>query len=145
MIRKAAPKDVDAIIGVLKSTKLGSEVWAGDEKWARKALEECLDLKHYAFLVAEQDHKIVGFIDYCTFPSFWEGVPQGIINHLFVLPAFQGKDVGTMLLKAVIRQADAQGLSELHVSTERENIRARQLYAKHGFTEERLLLERTRK
>ena len=145
IVRKATPKDIDAILEVLKSTKLGTEAWTGNEKWTRKALTECLNLKNYVLLVAEYKQKIVGLIDYCVYPSFWEGINQGIINHLFVHSAFQGKGVGTLLIRTVIKEADAEGLGELHVSTERENTKALRLYAKYGFTEERLLLERTGK
>lgn len=145
LVRKATRKDIDAIIEVLKSTKLGIEAWAGDEEWARKALKECLNMENYVLLVAEYNQRIVGFIDCCVYPSFWEGAYQGIINHLFVLPAFQSKGAGAMLVKAVVKEADAKGLGELHVSTERENVKARQLYAKYGFAEERLLLERAGK
>lgn len=95
------------------------------------------------FLVAEYNQRIVGFIDCCVYPFFWEGVYQGIINHLFVHSTLQGKGVGAMLVKAVVKEADARRLGELHVSTERENVKARRFYAKYGFTEERLLLERT--
>jgi len=143
-VRKAKRKDINSIIQVLKSTKLGKEVWAGNEKWMKKALEGCLDLTNYVLLVAERDRMIIGFIDCCVYPSFWEGANQGIINHLFVHSAFQGSGAGTMLVKAIIERADAERLGELHVSTERENAKARRLYAKHGFTEERLLLERVR-
>lgn len=145
VVRKATRKDVDGIIEVLKSTKLGAEAWAGDEKWAREALEGCLSLENYVLLVAEYEQRIVGFVDCCVYPSFWEGAYQGIINHLFVHPAFQGKGAGALLIQAVVEEADAKGLGELHVSTERENVKARRLYAKYGFTEERLLLERAGK
>jgi ribosomal protein S18 acetylase RimI-like enzyme len=143
VVRKATPKDVYGIIDVLKSTKLGTEAWEGNEKWTRKTLEECLNLERYVLLVAECNQKIVGFIDYCIYPSFWEGAYEGIINHLFVKSDFQSIGAGNNLVKAVIEEADAQRLSELHVSTERENTKARRLYAKYGFTKERLLLERT--
>jgi ribosomal protein S18 acetylase RimI-like enzyme len=145
IVRKATHKDIGAILEVLKSTKLGTEAWAGNEKWTRKALKECLTLENYVLLVAEYSQKIVGFIDYCVYPSFWEGANQGIINHLFVHSAFQGKGAGTLLIKTAIREADAQGLGELHVSTVRRNTKALRLYAKYGFKEERLLLERTGK
>lgn len=144
-VRKATRKDTGAILEVLKSTKLGTEAWAGNEKWTRRALKEYLNLENYVLLVAEYSQRIVGFIDYCVYPSFWEGINQGIINHLFVHSAFQGKGIGALLIKTVIKEADAEGLGELHVSTERENTKARRLYVKYGFTEERLLLERTGK
>jgi len=142
VVRKATRKDIEAIIEVLKSTKLGAEAWAGDEKWTRKTLKECLNLENYVLWVAEYDQRIVGFVDCCVYPSFWESVYQGIINHLFVHSAFQDKGAGALLIQAVVEEADAKKLGELHVSTERENVKARRLYAKYGFTEERLLLER---
>jgi len=142
IVRKATSQDADGIIEVLKSAKLGTETWAGNQGWTRKALNDFLNLKNYTLFVAASDRKVVGFIDYCAFPSFWEGSKQGTINHLFVTPAFQSKGLGAMLLQAVIEQACAEGLGELHVSTEPENIRARRLYARFGFTTVRLLLER---
>lgn len=144
-VRKAARKDIGAIIEVLKSTKLGMNAWVGNEKWTRKTLKQVLNLDNYVLLVAEHDQKIVGFIDCCVYPSFWDGANQGIINHLFVNSVFQTKGAGAMLLKTVIKEADTRRLDELHVSTERENIKAQRLYARAGFTEERLLLERTGK
>lgn len=142
-IRKATTKNIDAIINVLKSTKLSNEAWEGDEKWVKKALEKALDAKTYILLVAIYNHKIVGFIDYVVFPSLWECADQGMINHLFVHETFQGKGVGARLIKSVVERADAEGLGEVHVSTGWENTRAKRLYGKFGFTEEQLLLERS--
>ena len=141
VVRKAIRKDVDCIIDVLKSTKLDNKLWEGDERWTRKAIVNCLNSNHL-LLVAEVSGRIVGFVSCCVFPSFWEGEYQGLIGDFFVHPAFQGRGVGDVLLKALVEQADAAGVGELHVSTEAENTRARGLYAKFGFTEERLLLER---
>lgn len=47
LVRRATRKDIDAIIEVLKSAKLGTEAWASNEKWTRKALKECLNLENY--------------------------------------------------------------------------------------------------
>lgn len=144
-IRKATRQDAGGIIKVLKTAKLDTEKWTGDPKWTREALNKFLDLENYTLFVAEYEGKVIGFLDCCVFPSFWEGSKQGIINHLFATPAFQGMGVGALLLQAVIEQADAEELGELHVSTERENVKAQRLYAKYGFNEERLLLERARR
>lgn len=144
VVRKATSKDVEGIVDVLKSSKLDEETWTGDEKWVKKALQEFLENEAYEVLVAERYHKIVGFIDYLVFPSFWEGISQGLINHLFVHADFQSKGVGARLVEAIVKCADAEDIGEMHVSTEWENTRARRLYGKFGFTEERLLLERSR-
>jgi ribosomal protein S18 acetylase RimI-like enzyme len=142
VIREATSKDAEGIIDVLKRTKLSREIWEGDEKWTKKALRKTLATENYVLLVAEVNQRIVGFIDYVIYPSFWECTYQGLINDLFVHEVFQGKGVGGKLIEAVVQRADASGLGELHVSTGWENARARRLYAKHGFTEEQPLLER---
>ena len=144
VVRKATSKDVEGIVNVLKSAKLGDEVWTGDEKWVEKALWESLKNETCTVFVAECDHKIVGFIDWLVFPSFWEGSSQGLINHLFVHADFQGRGVGASLVEAVVGRADAESIGEMHVSTGWENAKARRFYAKYGFTEEHLLLERSR-
>jgi ribosomal protein S18 acetylase RimI-like enzyme len=145
VIRKAHAEDAKGIIDVLKSTRLSGETWSGEEEWTKKTLRKTLITENLGFLVAEINKRIVGFVDYAIFPSFWECEYQGLISDLFVHQAFHGKGVGEKLIETVVRRADAAQLGELHVSTGRENLRARRLYAKYGFTEEQPLLERTGK
>jgi ribosomal protein S18 acetylase RimI-like enzyme len=145
VIRQAANKDLEGVIDVLRSTKLFEEVWKGDKKWVKKALQKSLTIENSAFLVAEINQRVVGFVDYVVYPSFWECEHQGLINDLFVHEAFQGKGVGGKLIEAVVKRADVLGLGELHVSTGWENTRAQRLYAKHGFVEEQPSLERARR
>lgn len=136
VIREASSDDVNGIIEVLKTSYLQ------DEAWARKALEKLSAIKNYVILVAELDRKIVGFIDYYILPSIWEKWNEATINYLFVHKNYQGRGVGSKLLKEVIKQTDKMGIMELHVGTEKENKRAIRLYKKHGFRKEYLLLER---
>ena len=145
VIREAVNKDLEGVIDVLKSTKISEEIWKGDEKWVKKTLQKSLTTENSAFLVAEINQRIVGFVNYVIYPSFWECENQGLINDLFVHEAFQGKGIGGKLIEVVVERADARGLGELHVSTGWENTKARRLYAKHGFIEEQPSLERARK
>jgi len=145
VIREATTKDAEGIIDVLKQTRLSKEIWKGDEKWTKEALQKTLTTKNYGLLVAEINQRIVGFVNYVIYPSFWECAWQGLVNDLFVHEAFQGKGVGGKLIEAVVQCADASGFNELHVSTGKENERARRLYTKYGFTEDQPLLERARK
>ena len=136
VIREASSDDVNGIIEVLKTSYLQ------DEAWARKALEKLLATENYVILVAELDGKIVGFIDYYILPSVWEKWNEATINYLFIDKEYQGRGIGSKLLKEVIKQTDKMRIMELHVGTEKENKRAIRLYKKHGFRKEYLLLER---
>ena len=136
VIREALSDDVNGIIEVLKTSYLQ------DEAWARKALEKLLATENYVILVAELDRKIVGFIDYYILPSVWEKWNEATINYLFIHKDYQGRGIGSKLLREVIKQTDKMGIMELHVGTEKENKRAIHLYKKHGFLKEYLLLER---
>ncbi|MCK5593602.1 GNAT family N-acetyltransferase, partial [Candidatus Bathyarchaeota archaeon] len=75
-------------------------------------------------------------------PSVWEKGNEATINYLFIHKDYQGRGIGSKLLKEVIKQTDKMGIMELHVGTEKENKRAIRLYKKHGFLKEYLLLER---
>jgi len=136
VIREASIDDVNGIIEVLKT------IYLQDEAWARKALEKLLATENYVILVAELDREIVGFIDYYVLPSVWEKWNEATINYLFIHKDYQGRGIGSKLLKEVIKQTDKMEIMELHVGTEKENKRAIRLYKKHGFLKEYLLLER---
>ena len=143
IVREATAKDSVGIIKVLLSTKLVEETWNGDEIFVTESLQKRLSNQQFTVLVAEFNSSIVGFIDCAVFPSFWECQKQGLIVDLFVLPAYQGKGVGSKLLETLVKKADAENIAELHVSTEIGNIKAQRLYRKFGFTGEQFLLERS--
>jgi len=142
LVRKATEKDMEGIVKVLESAKLEQETWKGNVKWAKKALQSSLSDKNYVVLLAECNSSIDGFITCMFFPSFWEGGKQGMIIDLFVRHIGQNKGVGSKLLIAITELAKVEGIAEMHVSTENINEKARKLYERYGFTEQRLLLER---
>ncbi len=136
IIREATNKDVGGIIDVLKT------IYLQDAAWAEGAIKRLLATENYVILVAELDGKLVGFIDYYFLPSIWEKWNEATINNLFVHKDYQGKGVGSRMLKEVIKRADDIEIMELHVGTEKDNQRAIRLYKNHGFLQEHLLLER---
>ena len=136
VVREAKNEDIEGIIGVLKTADLQ------DEAWTKEALRKLLTTKNYTILVAELDGKIVGFIDYYVLPSVWERWNEATINYFFVHKDYQGKGIGSRLLNGVIKGTDGMEIVELHVGTEKDNNRAIDLYRKHGFVKEYLLLQR---
>ena len=141
IVRKASCKDVEGIIGVLTSISLNEEKWRAKAAFVAENLK---DLGEAIALVAEFKSSIIGFIDCIIFPSFWEGQKQGLTADFFVRDEYQAKGVGSKLLEALVKCAEAQNVAELHVSTGWKNAKARKFYGKYGFTEEQLLLERCR-
>ncbi|HUJ84470.1 MAG TPA: GNAT family N-acetyltransferase [Candidatus Acidoferrales bacterium] len=141
IVRKASSKDATGIISVLTSTSLGEEKCRTKTAFVTENLK---DLGRVIVLVAEFNSSIIGFVDCIVFPSFWEGQKQGLIADFFVRDKYQAQGVGSKLLEALVKWAEAQNVAELHVSTGWKNAKARKFYDKHGFTEEQLLLERCR-
>lgn len=138
IIREAVNKDIEGIIGVLKT------IYLQDVAWAKRAMKKLLATENYVVLVAVLDDQIVGFIDYYILPSIWEKWNEATINNLFIHKDYQGKGIGSRLLEEVIKRTDEIGIVELHVETEKDNESAISLYKKHGFLKEYLLLERVK-
>jgi ribosomal protein S18 acetylase RimI-like enzyme len=141
IVRKATKKDADGIIELLGSTKLGRETWNGNKIWAKSTLQYSVNKKHNVILVAEYGSSVIGFINCIVFHSFWECEKQAMITDFFVDCAYRGKGVGSKLLEKITKLADAQHISEIHVSIETDNARAKKLYGKYGFERARCLLE----
>jgi ribosomal protein S18 acetylase RimI-like enzyme len=139
IIRKAANKDIEGVIEVLKT------IYLQDIAWAKRAIKKLLATENYVILVAESEDRIVGFIDYYILPSIWEKWNEATINNLFIHKNYQGRGIGSRLLEEVIKRTDEIGIVELHVGTEKDNERAIRLYKRRGFLKEYLLLERVRK
>jgi len=138
VIREAVSRDIEGIIEVFKAVRLQ------DESWARSAVQRLLATPNYIMFVAELDGMIVGYIDYYVLPSIWEKWNEATINYLFIHKDYQRRGIGSKLLEEVVRQADKEGIVELHVATEKGNEQAIRLYKKHGFLKEHVLLERVR-
>jgi ribosomal protein S18 acetylase RimI-like enzyme len=96
---------------------------------------------NYVLLVADADGKIIGFIDHWVINDFVHGGKLGCIQNLYVSPEYRRKGVGSTLLKEMIKRAKANGVLEIHVSTEFDNKDAIEFYRKQGFPEEHLQLE----
>jgi ribosomal protein S18 acetylase RimI-like enzyme len=140
VISKASEKDAANIVEVLENA------WfLHDKKWTKEALRKLISMKNYVLLVAKTNNRVIGLIDFFVVPSLSEKWNEARILNFFVHKDFQGKGVGSKLLKAVTKLADEMGIAELFVETTKDNEKAIQFYRKHGFTNEYLLLERVEK
>ena len=81
-------------------------------------------------IVAKRGEETVG---YCL---FWIVSGQCEIHRIGVKREFQGKGIGSLLIKAVIDLCKRGGISEVLLEVSEENERALNLYRKFGFFEE---------
>lgn len=82
-----------------------------------------------AFLVAEEDGRVVGFADFSSLPG-----GEAELAAIYVLPASQGRGLGSRLLEAGLGRLPA--VSKIRVGVERENAAARGFYESRSFVEE---------
>jgi GNAT superfamily N-acetyltransferase len=97
---------------------------------------------NYFLYVAEEERRLLGFVDLWVFPDFGHGGKMGIIQNLFVDRTFRRRGIGDLLMGRVTRRASELKVKELHVWTAFRNSAAISHYRKHGFTRRSLLLER---
>jgi [ribosomal protein S18]-alanine N-acetyltransferase len=103
----------------------------GEEAWSRQMLEAELAQqpasRHY--LVADDDGLIVGYAGLLTAGS------QADVLTIAVALDRWGEGSGTALLEALLAEAARRGCTEVFLEVRTDNVRAQQLYRRHGFTE----------
>jgi GNAT superfamily N-acetyltransferase len=138
MVRPAKPSDVRVLVG-LADKLIPGEAAVSDRI---RVLTRTLRRSDYSLYVAEEERRLLGFVDLWVFPDFAHGGKMGIIQNLFVDRRFRRRGIGDLLMRRVMRRASHLKLKELHVWTAFRNRAAISLYRKHRLTGKSLLLER---
>ena len=68
-------------------------------------------------------------------PSLYSDANEGYLAELYVVPERRGRGLGQALLEATVATARAGGADTLNVNTSMDDLEARALYAKLGFTD----------
>jgi len=92
-------------------------------------------------LLARDKNAVVGFVNFTTRRTIIHPGLSGLIDELVVSRSHQGMGIGKNLLLAAIEKCRELGCSEVEVSTEKSNTRAREFYRRCGFEENAVLLE----
>jgi ribosomal protein S18 acetylase RimI-like enzyme len=111
------------------------------EQAARNCREMLQDPAHH-MLVARENDRILGFINFNTRKTILHPHESGLIDELIVSKSSRGTGIGRQLILAVIEECRKLGCSEVEVSTEKSNRNARRFYQACGFEEEGVLLEK---
>lgn len=96
-----------------------------DDEKQRVRLEN--KLRDLRFRIIELDAYAVGAL------ASTEREDHVFLNEMLILPAFQGRGIGSVVLRLELRDAQAKG-KPLRLHTARLN-RAQELYRRHGFRE----------
>jgi len=100
------------------------KLWGWDEEWQwQNFTSECASA---ATCVIEVDDLIAGYIQVLDRES------QIYLQNIAIAPAFQGKGIGTMLLKGLQSKATARKVP-VHLGVFRTNTPAQGLYKRLGF------------
>ena len=102
--------------------------------------EDCPQLRHEdGFIVAEMNRQIVGFFVITTHNNYpwWDRNVKAWyeIVELHVYHELWRRGIGTQLVLKALEYAKTKGVDAVYVVTGEDNVRARGLYLKCGFTE----------
>lgn len=120
-LRRMTLRDIDNVLVV--------ERRAFTAPWSRQAfLTELLDNHFARYIVAEANHRIVGYA------GVWLIVDEGHITNIAVDPDFRGIHLGESLLRALMAVCGANGGRRMTLEVRVSNDVAQNLYRKLGFT-----------
>lgn len=125
-LRGITADDKDFIYEVKKLSifEYVDKIWGWDEEYQIKDFEN--DFDNYIFKIIVVDEKDVGFI------QIDESIDSINIIEIHIIPEYQGKGIGSSILKNIIERAN--NISKIvKIGCFKDNIRARNLYERLGF------------
>lgn len=119
MIREMRPDDVCPLKEVYFQTRSQTFSWLSKNDIGLDDFEQ--DIEGERIWVAELEEKIIGFI------SVWE--PENFIHHLFVLPEYAGRQIGSKLMSVCMQNIGRPA----KLKCVSENTKALQFYRSRGW------------
>jgi GNAT superfamily N-acetyltransferase len=142
LVREATKSDLPAIGKLLEDLANAMDSTEGiDTEIAVKNYERLLNDAGSYFLVAARERTPVGFINFTIRQTILHQNPSALIDELVVAEEHRGKGVGKQLVQAAIEKCRRLRCSEVEVSTEKANLKARKFYKQCGFEERGMLFE----
>ena len=121
-IRLMEERDLDAIMEVEKQ--------CFTLPWSREAFYNELHQNRFAhYLILEEEGNVIG---YC---GAWLVVDEAHITNIAVLPAYQGRGLGKVLLTSMMEECKLRAIERMTLEVRESNLVAQSLYRKLGFVE----------
>ncbi len=142
LIRKCLPSDLVTVLHLMAQLGEFAHVEFKPDPGNFKKIFTAMEKRPetYINLICVQNDQIAGFLSMVFYRSFLHKVGSALINELVVDEAGRGQGIGKRLVEAAIAEARKRGMDEIEVSTEVDNLAAREFYRRVGFDEEYVLL-----
>lgn len=129
-IRKVNKQDFDFVyksICELENEDLDFEVF-------KEILIENIENPNNFYLIAENEHKGLGFISFHTQNLLHHCGRVGEIQEFFINQNYRGKGIGRQLIEKIMQYAEVNKLKSIEVTTNRKRVENVIIYENLGFT-----------
>ena len=132
MVRRGQPADAEAIGRLLHdfSTEF-DDFTPGPEKFAQRLRELIEADEATVFLVGDGPD---GMVILRFRPSLYTENLECYVAELYVVPGRRGQGLGRELMEAALEEARGRGADHIDLGTSEDDVAARALYKKLGFT-----------
>jgi ribosomal protein S18 acetylase RimI-like enzyme len=135
-VRLLKIEEIDAAVDLL-GRQLREHAVKTDLGKVRSVIERIVkdDRLGFVLVALEKNQRPVGIALGCVFLGVEHGGTSGWIEELYVLPEFQERGIGSLLVAEFIRVASALGWRAIDLEIDSAHRRAVSLYERHGFTQ----------
>ncbi|GBE13426.1 putative acetyltransferase [bacterium BMS3Bbin14] len=133
VIRQAQAADLADLTALLQVLFGMEEDFSFDEARQRQGLMLMLENEQGVVLAAENSGKVVGMSTGQLLISTAEGGPAVLVEDVVVLPAWQDRGVGRLLMRAIAEWAASKNAVRLQLLADRNNKAALSFYDKIGW------------
>jgi ribosomal protein S18 acetylase RimI-like enzyme len=131
-VRRGNVADAEAIGRLLHdfNTEFG-EPTPGPAAVTRR-VRELLEAGEVTVLLVEQPAQGIAVLRFR--PALWKDALDAYLEELYVVSERRGQGLGRALMEAAIEVARAEGARDMHLGTSEDDVAARALYERLGFT-----------
>jgi GNAT superfamily N-acetyltransferase len=139
VIRQAQTFDLEELVSLLRIL-FGLEAdFYFDERKQRRGLKLMLENSLGVVFVAANKCEVIGMCTGQLLISTAEGGPVALVEDVVVLPAWQGRGVGTMLMSSISAWAKSKNALQVKLLADRGNTPALSFYNRLGWSMTKLI------